>query len=255
MEGILNSVAIVTGASSGIGRAVAICLARAGAVVVVVGRDKQRIEETLLKIREVTACEGRDEPCLGLSLDVTQEDDMDEMARRVLDEFGSIDILCAAAGSGGSMALARKIPYAMVQLPTQEWDEIIDTNLKGVFFSNRAVLPAMIAAGSGEIVNVSSSRGAERGLPYAAAYSASKHGVMGLSESLALEVGRLGVRVQVALPDVTETRMMPVSKTLAPHGLLSPEMVGEFILDMISMPRDTVLEHPLIAPCAAAAPI
>jgi len=247
-DGIRGRVAIVTGASSGIGRATAVALAMAGARVVAVGRTPSRVDDAVEEINQASTYRGGGARCTGLALDVRNEKDMEEMAARTLDEFGRIDILCAAAGSGGSRALARKLPYAVVQLPVEEWDEIIDTNLKGVFLSNRAVLPAMMAAGGGDIVNVSSSRGAEKGLPYAAAYSASKHGLMGLTEALAEEAARSGVRVQVVLPDVTETQMMHLSGDLAPHGLLKPAMVGGFIVDMIAAPDDTVIGHPLIMP-------
>lgn len=250
MSQIENQVAIVTGGTSGIGRATAISLAREGVAVAVVGRSMTRIEETLSLIREQTTHQVSAKPPLGLALDVRSPSDMDKMVGKVMERFGRIDILVAAAGSGGSSAMARGLPYAVVQLPTEEWDEVIDTNLKGMFLSNRAVLPVMMSQGKGNIINMSSSRGATRGLPYAAAYSASKHGVIGLSEALAEEVRSYGIRVQVLLPDVTETPMMLVTGNLAPYGLLKPETVAHFIICMLALPPDAVLSYPLIAPFA-----
>ena len=250
MNRIENSVAIITGGSSGIGRATAIALSRAGAHVVLIGRNVQRIEETLSVISDESTNRKYEKYHLGLSLDVRKESDMNKMVEKTIDKFGRVDILIAAAGSGGSRAVERGLPFAVVQLPTEEWDEVIDTNLKGIFLSNRAVLPFMMKQRKGDIINISSSRGAILGLPYAAAYSASKHGVMGLSEALADEVRPYGIRVQVLLPDVTDTPMLHVTRNLAPHGLLNPERVAKSILYMLSLPHDTVLINPLVTPFA-----
>jgi NAD(P)-dependent dehydrogenase (short-subunit alcohol dehydrogenase family) len=245
-----HKVAIVTGGNSGIGRATAIALFRTGADVVVVGRNDQRIKETLSTLHE----EGKERTCgrepLGLSLDVRKEADMNEMVLKTVNTYGRVDILVAAAGTGGSRATMRGVPYAVVQLPTDEWDEVIDTNLKGIFLSNRAVLPVMMKQGLGDIVNISSSRGATLGNPFAAAYSASKHGVMGLSEALAEEVRSYGIRVQVLLPDVTDTPMLHLKGNLAPYGLLKPEMVANLIIYLLTLPDDTILDAPLMTPFA-----
>lgn len=250
MKMIENSIAIITGGSSGIGRATAIALSRAGADVVVVGRNAERIEETLSIIRKESKKRTNKKYPLGLSLNVCKESDMNKMVEQTIDKFGRVDILVAAAGSGGSRAVGRGLPFAVVQLPTEEWDEVIDTNLKGIFLSNRAVLPFMMKQRKGDIINISSSRGATLGLPYAAAYSASKHGVMGLSEALADEVRPYGIRVQVLLPDVTDTPMLHVTKNLAPHGVLNPERVANSIICMLALPHDTVLINPLVTPFA-----
>lgn len=250
MNVLENRVAIVTGGSSGIGRATAIALFRAGADVVVVGRNVHHIKETLSMLHDESRGRTDNRDMLGLPLDVRKECDMNEMVAKTLKTYGRVDILVAAAGSGGSRAAVRGLPYAVVQLPTDEWDEVIDTNLKGVFLSNRAVLPVMIRQREGDIVNISSSRGATLGLPYAAAYSASKHGVMGLSEALAEEVRPYGIRVQVLLPDVTDTPMLHVTGNLAPHGLLEPKVVANLVIHMLTLPGDAVLKGPLIAPFA-----
>ncbi|MFH0907263.1 MAG: SDR family oxidoreductase [bacterium] len=240
-----DTTAIVTGGTSGIGQEVALALARDGANVVVVGRNQARIDATLETLRTLHAPHAPHD-ALGLSLDVSREEDMQAMADRTLEQFGRIDILIHCAASAGE----RGMPYTVAQMPVEDWDAGIAINLKGVFFSNRAVLPAMIAQRSGDIINVSSARGGVRGLPCAAAYAAAKHGVMGLTASLAEEVRRHGVRVQVVLPDVTETPLMQVVGDLAPQGMLKPRTVGEFIVDMIRQPRDSHLIEPWICPFA-----
>jgi NAD(P)-dependent dehydrogenase (short-subunit alcohol dehydrogenase family) len=130
-----------------------------------------------------------------------------------------------------------------------EWDEVVDTNLKGVFLSNRAVLPTMIRQRRGWIINVSSSPGGLYGSPYAAAYCASKFGVLGFSESLSDEVLQFGVKVQVLLPDATDTPMLEDGRSSTVFGkVIPPARVGDFIVHLLSMPEDTVLVNPLIAP-------
>ncbi|MGK7891927.1 MAG: SDR family oxidoreductase, partial [Leptolyngbyaceae cyanobacterium] len=127
-------VAIVTGGSSGIGQAICVALAHTGYQLVVVGRDSQRIEQTLALLPS-------SETHLGLSLDVTQEEQMQQMAEQTITAFGQIDVLIASAGVGRSANSDRFMPYPTTALPLAEWNAILDVNLKGVFLSNRAVLP------------------------------------------------------------------------------------------------------------------
>ena len=239
---LAGRIAIVTGGSSGIGRAGCVALAEEGARVVVVGRSPERIRGTLDLLRAKGGGDGH----LGLPLDVRREGDMAEMARRTLDAFGRIDILVASAGiSLGTSSLGGRA--AVADLPVRAWDEIIDTNLRGMFLADRAVLPAMIARGRGDVVNVSSSLGTTAGWAYASAYCASKFAVMGFSEALAEEVRPHGVRVQVLVPDAVDTPMLRRSH-LAVVTALTPEEVARLLVRMVTAPEDTVLVDPLIAP-------
>jgi NAD(P)-dependent dehydrogenase (short-subunit alcohol dehydrogenase family) len=233
-------VAIITGATSGIGQATAVALAAAGADVVIVGRDGQRMEGTL-EMTRAGAAGGR---VAGLRLDVRDEDQMGRMAEQALEQFGRIDILVASAGLGGP----GRVPKMVFQLSAEEWDEVIATNVRGVFLSNRAVLPAMIRQRGGSIINVSSSRGATRGLAFASAYCASKHAMLGFTRALACEVAPLGIRVQAILPDVTDTPLMAGAGHLCPEGMLRPGQVAEAILRMICLPGDCLLEELLLIP-------
>jgi NAD(P)-dependent dehydrogenase (short-subunit alcohol dehydrogenase family) len=219
-----------------------VALAAAGATVVVVARGQTRIAETLREL-ELRTGSGHH---LGMSLDVRCERDMEKMAGQTIERFGHIDILVASAGIGRSARCHRLVPAPIVQLPTEEWTEVLDTNLTGTFLSNRAVLPSMIDQGSGEIVNVVSARGGLAGQPYAAAYCASKFGLVGLSQALAEEVRSHGVRVQLLFPDAIDTPLL-AGTPLAPCRLPA-ERVANFIAYMIAMPDDCVLESPIIAP-------
>jgi 3-oxoacyl-[acyl-carrier protein] reductase len=244
VQTLTDSVAVVTGGSSGIGLATARALACEGARVALVGRSAERLEAA----QDAVRVEARGAHLAALALDVRMEADMGTMAERVLERWGRIDVFVAAAGSAGSTAATRGLPHAVADLSPREWDEVIDTNLKGVFHGLKAVLPAMMERGGGEVVCVSSARGALVGLPYNGAYSASKHGLRGLCACLAEEVASHGIRVQSVLPDVTDTPMMQATRSMAPDGLLDPRQVAATILRLILAPDDALLIDPLLAP-------
>ena len=184
---------------------------------------------------------------LALALDVRQESDMAEMADRVLRSYGRIDVLVAAAGVGAPWG-PRRLPQGILQLSLAEWDEVIATNLKGIFLSNRAVLPEMMHSRRGTIINVSSSRGAKRGLPFASAYCASKRAMLALTDALAEEAAPYGIRVTAILPDATDTPLVNGLEQLYPDGLLGPEVIAGLVLEILSLPAGAVLEHALLKP-------
>jgi NAD(P)-dependent dehydrogenase (short-subunit alcohol dehydrogenase family) len=238
--------AIVTGGTSGIGRAIALALAREGASVAVVGRNAERLDETVALIRATRP----DAPSFGLRLDVGREEDMQEMAQTAVERLGRIDILVAAAGRGATSE-SMPAPCTVAEVPLAEWDAIMETNLRGVFLSNRAVLPAMIKQAQGSIVNVASYPGAVRANPFAAVYCASKHAVLGLTRALAEEMRPHNVRVWALLPGPTDTPMLRRSRALAPLGMLKPEAVADLLVEALALPGDTVMEDPIIAPFGA----
>jgi len=244
-ESLRDRVAIVTGGSSGIGRAVCLALATEGARVIAVGRTPARVEETRAALLAIPGVDPGG--CLALALDVRSDRDMETMAEETLARFGRIDILVASAGIGSNTATSGRGRAVVADLSTETWDEVIDTNLKGTFLADRAVLPAMMRQGRGEIVNVSSSLAATSGWPFASAYCASKFGLMGLSESLAAEVAGYGIRVQVVLPDVVDTPMLRASHLAIRRALSSTEVAG-FILEMLAAPENALLLNPLMVP-------
>jgi NAD(P)-dependent dehydrogenase (short-subunit alcohol dehydrogenase family) len=227
---------IVTGASGGIGSACARLFAAHGAKLTLVDRDEAKLSALATEINA---------DVLTLVLDVSSEGDMAQMASRTLQRFGGIDALVAAAGilrMGGE-------PKTVVDTSYENWRTVIEVNLTGTFLSNRAVLAAMLERGCGDIVNISSTSG-RQGRAYDSAYAASKFGIIGLSESLAEEVGRRGVRVQTLLPDAVRTSLWDQSGTTAlksPH-MLPPDRVAEFVLYLITLPRDAFLLNPMLCP-------
>jgi len=224
---------IVTGASGGIGSACVRLFATHGAKLVLVDRDESKL----------AALSAVDADKMTLRLDVTSESDMAQMASRTLERFGAINALVAAAGilrTGGE-------PRTVLDTSYEEWRTVIDVNLTGTFLSNRAVLAAMMKQGHGDIVNISSMSG-RQGRAFDAPYAASKFGIVGLSESLAEEVGRRGIRVQTLLPDAVDTTLWDQSGTTAlkPPQMLSPERVAGFVHYLITLPQDAFLLNPVL---------
>jgi NAD(P)-dependent dehydrogenase (short-subunit alcohol dehydrogenase family) len=231
-----RSVAI-TGACGGIGTACASLLAGMGACLTLVDRSADGLEALA---RSLGSADFQ-----SLTLDVTNESDMQRMAQAAVERFGRVDVLIAAAG----ILRSNPQPTPVVDTTFDEWRSIIDINLTGIFLSNRAVLPAMLKGGGGDIVNISSTSG-RQGRAFDAAYCASKFGVVGFSESLAEEVGRLGIRVQTLLPDAVDTPIWAQSGSAAlkPQTMLPPERVAQFVHYLITLPRDTYLLNPTIYP-------
>lgn len=237
-----DRVAVVTGGGSGIGRSVAIALARAGASVVVVGRTMERLEETVAEAQQHSAAGAR---CLALAADVRNEEDMTAMADRVVEEFERIDMLVSSAGILRAMSSG---PKPVTKLTVEEWQEVLHTNLRGTFLSNRAVLPAMIHQKQGEILNLSSTSGL-RGFAYDAPYCASKFGIIGMSEALREEVRRYGIRVQILLPGPVDTDIWAQNRPVPPPEMTLPvDRVSEMALYLLGLPRDVTLVNPVIVP-------
>jgi NAD(P)-dependent dehydrogenase (short-subunit alcohol dehydrogenase family) len=171
---------------------------------------------------------------------------MEAMRATVLERWGRIDMLVAAAGIRGSAD-----PRALATVATmavEDWDAVLRTNLRGVFLSNRAVIPAMLRQRDGTIINIASSRGGLYGSACAAAYCASKFGVIGLTEALAEELGPHGIRVTAILPDVVDTPMLGDFGRAMLGPSIPPERVAQLVVELVTMPEDVQLVQPLIAP-------
>jgi NAD(P)-dependent dehydrogenase (short-subunit alcohol dehydrogenase family) len=235
-------VAIVTGGAGGLGKATCLALAAEGAHVVMVDRPGEALERAWT---ELEAVRGRPEPAgLALGLDVTREADMTRMATETAERLGRIDLLVTCAGI---LRAPGTLPKPVADTTPEEWQVVLDVNLTGVFLSNRAVLPTMIAQRDGLIINVSSTSG-RQGRAHDGPYCASKFGVAGLSEALAEEARPRGVKVQAIFPDAVDTPLWDQNGPIKPEHALPPERVADLIVYMATLPADTLLVAPAIAP-------
>ncbi len=239
---LIDKVTIITGASSGIGKACANLLASQDCKVVLVDINQEKLNET---VEEIQTNIDNPDNIFGLKLSVCHEADMQEMADRTLAKFGRIDCLIASAGI---LRIGNALKTVM-DTTLSEWEAILQTNLTGTFLSNQAVLSAMIAQKRGDIVNISSVSG-RQGRAFDAAYCASKFGIIGFSESLAEEVSAYGIRVQTILPDAVDTPLWDQNgpQSMRASVALPPERVAQLILHLITLPRDAFMLNTVIAP-------
>jgi NAD(P)-dependent dehydrogenase (short-subunit alcohol dehydrogenase family) len=187
-----GKVTIVTGGTSGIGRATAVAFAREGAKVVVAGRRETEGEETVRLVRRA------DGEAIFVPTDVAREADNAMLVQKTLDRFGRLDVSFLNAG------VAEMGP--LTEQAESVWDRVIDINLKGAWFGLRHQIPAMLRTGGGSII-LNASIVAEIGLAAAAIYSASKGGVVSLARSAALEFAQQGIRINVVNPGAVATPM------------------------------------------------
>lgn len=208
-----GKVAIVTGAGRGIGKAIALTLAEAGADITVVARTAKQIEQTADEIRQLRR------KALAIPTDITKEDQVKEVVQQTLSQFGKIDILVNNAGIDSPMKPVAFIPGIKFpgwelagdnwdkQLTPEEWYRVIDTNLTGAFLFAQAVGPQMLRQRKGRVINISSNS-AELGTPYSSAYCASKAALSMFTRCLASEWAPFNICVNAIGPGNTNTQMM-----------------------------------------------
>ena len=213
----MNRIVVVTGSTRGIGYATAAEFLKHGDRVVVLCRHRNHVEKAVKDL----AASGKGEDVLGLVADIRKPKDVGRIVDQVLEHFGRIDVLVNNAG----VAVYRPIE----ETTDDDWDRILDTNLKGTFLFLRQVLPVMRKQRKGIIVNISSGLGVE-GMAGFSAYCASKFGVVGLTKVIADEVDLPGIKVYAVLPGAVDTTLVAGSGLeMDPADLLKPEYLARRI--------------------------
>lgn len=230
---LFGQVAVVTGAGRGIGAAIARQLAGLGATAVLCGRTKSTLDETA---RTILDSGGKTEviPC-----DVTVLHQLEYAAARVDGTFGRVDILVNNAGVGG-------FNDTLHTLPPEEWDRILNTNLRGVYYAIRAFAPLMIREYGGHIINISSLAG-KNALPKGAAYAASKWGLNGLTYSVAEELRSQNVRVSVICPGSVDTELSPHAGK-DPNKMLQAEDIAHAVVALVTQAPQSFISEILLRP-------
>jgi 3-oxoacyl-[acyl-carrier protein] reductase len=223
--------AIVTGSGRGIGKETATLLSKMGLNVVICSRTQREIDSTVKEIKEkiiATKNGADDDRILGIKCDVSRSSEVDYLIKSTIEKFKSIHILVNNAG----IVYVKKL----IDTSEEEWSKTININLTGAFLFSKAVLPFMIKNRYGVIINVSSGAG-KKGFPDISAYCASKFGMVGLTESLALEVENYNIKVMAICPGEVNTKMQEDVDLdyYRKHkdNMLVPRQVAEKVVEMI----------------------
>ncbi|MGO4290507.1 3-ketoacyl-ACP reductase [Chitinophaga sp. RAB17] len=229
MESLKGKKALITGGGKGIGRALAVALAQEGVDIALMGRSAGSLEEVA---KELT---GMGVKVAYATADVSDMNAVNTAVAHLTKELGDIDILINNAGIAAF--------GGFLELEPAQWEQIIQVNLMGVYYVTRAILPGMITRKAGDIINISSTAG-QRGAPLTSAYSASKFGLLGLTESLMLEVRKHNIRVSALTPSTIATDM---AKDLNltdgnPDKVLQPEDLAEFVVAQLKLNRRVLVK-------------
>ncbi|MNR96962.1 3-oxoacyl-[acyl-carrier-protein] reductase FabG [compost metagenome] len=224
MSDLKNKNALITGAGKGIGKAVAIALAKEGVNVILIARTQEEIDSVAAKARSLRV------KALAIAADVADINSVNAAVEKALSEFKTIDILINNAG----IAAFGKF----LELEPTDWERIIQVNLMGVYYVTRAVIPNMIERQTGDIINISSTAGLS-GNALTSAYSASKFALLGLTESLMQEMRKHNIRVTALTPSTVATDMAKELKLTDgnPEKVMQSEDIAELIIAQLKLNR------------------
>ena len=222
MQEVKGKNALITGAGKGIGRAAAIAFAKEGINVGLLGRTGAHLEEVLKELEHYGV------KVVMAAADVSDNEAVLSAVEHIKSELGPIDILVNNAGIGKF--------GKFLELPPEDFKKIIDVNLMGVYNVTHAVLPEMIQRESGDIINIASTAG-QKGAPVTSAYSASKFGLLGLTESLMLEVRKHNIRVSALLPSTVVTDLAHSENLIQgdPENVMHPEDLAEVMVAQLKL--------------------
>ena len=229
MQDLKEKKALVTGGSRGLGKAIAIALAKEGVDVAITGRNKKTLEETVLELTN-----------FGVNatysiFNVADKVEVKMQIQRLIETFGAFDILINNAGIAAF--------GGFLEMEENDWEDIVKTNLFGPYYVSKSVVPSMIELGSGDIINVSSTAGL-KGNAVTSAYSASKAGLIGFSESIMFELRKKNIRVTTLTPSTIASEMSKDVLKITdgdPEKVVQPEDFAQLIVDLLKLDKRAML--------------
>lgn len=242
----MSKTALVTGASSGIGKATAISLAAAGFQLVICGRRKEALQELKSKLQEKVKVEI-------LQFDVRNKEEVSKAIQSLPQDFKNIDVLVNNAGNAHGLDPIQSGNLA-------DWDAMIDINVKGLLYVSREIIPQMLERGSGDIINIGSLAGKEV-YPNGNVYSASKHAVDAINKGMRIDLNGKGIRVGAINPGLVETNFSEVrfkgdsekaKSVYEGYQALKPEDIAELVVFVITRPAHVNIADLLVLPTAQA---
>lgn len=224
-----RKVAVITGASDGLGKGTAKVFAEAGWNVVIAARTRDNLEKVANELKEAKG------DVLAVATDVSDHNQVENLVKKTIETFGSVDVLINSAGID--------YPASIEELRVEQWNKVIDVNLNGVFYASKAVFPHMKEQKSGYIINISSVAG-RKGWPNATAYCASKFALTGFTQALNGEGKPHNIRCSVIYPGGMDTNWHAERN----REFLDPEDCGRFLLHMVTQDPRFVVNEAVISP-------
>ena len=231
MENLKGKKAIITGGSRGLGKATAIAFANQGIDVAITGRNEADLKETVAELKALGV------NATYATFDIGNYDEVKKGIQEIMNTFNTVDILVNNAGIAAF--------GSFLEMDVNQWQSIIQTNVMGMYYATKEVLPYLIANNQGDIFNVSSTAGLA-GNPNTSAYSASKFAVIGMSESLMKEVRKNNIRVCTLTPSTIASDMsiqLGIASKDSTETVLQPEDFAELIVSALQLPRRALLKN------------
>lgn len=231
MQELKGKIALITGGSRGIGKAIALALAEEGVNVAITGRNEEKLKAVVQEIEQ------KGVKSAYAVFDITSKTEVYGALEKLQKDFGKIDILVNNAGIatfGG-----------ILEMEDEKWEEIVKTNLFGAYYVIKAVVPSMVERKTGDIINISSTAGL-KGNAMTSAYSASKFGLIGMSESMMLELRKQNIRVTTLMPSTIASDMSKDVLKITdgnPEKVLQPEDFAELVVDLLKLNKRAMLAN------------
>ena len=231
MQELKGKIALITGGSRGIGKAIALALAKEGVNVAITGRNEEKLKEVVQEI------ERKGVKSAYAVFDITSKTEVYGALEKLQKDFGKVDILVNNAGIAAFGGI--------LEMEDEKWEEIVKTNLFGAYYVVKAVVPSMVERKTGDIINISSTAGL-KGNAMTSAYSASKFGLIGMSESMMLELRKQNIRVTTLMPSTIASDMSKEVLKITdgnPEKVLQPEDFAEFVVDLLKLNKRAMLAN------------